>query len=250
MSRISLRKIDALLSGELGEEESSRLREEINASPQAKAYVDRQKTLRSTLTWNGIRQAVEADKRSGLKGWFRGFSPFPIGSIRSRGPGLAFASVALALLTLGTAWWKMHDAGGTLAGQRFTAKGIRFAEAQLQVGGQGYPAGSLIAAGPGDTLGVTYRSGDTVYVQVWYQEENGDLRAFPGKDPRGFALPPVTAWTPAPQRILLEGEWRRQEVWIVLSPGTLKTERVREAIRSGRSAPGITVLAYRLARGN
>src|SRR3954469_7884581 len=138
MSRISLRKIDALLSGELGEEEASRLREEIHASPEAKAYVDRQKALRSALTWNDIRRAVEADKGSGLPGWFRSLSPFPIAPNRFGWPRIAFASGAFALLALGAAWWKMHLPGDAIAGERFTAKGIRLAEAQLQVGGQAY----------------------------------------------------------------------------------------------------------------
>lgn len=249
MPRVSLRKIDSLLNGELGEEESGRLRQEIEASQAAKAYFDRQKDLRSALTWNGLRQAVERDESSGLRGWFRRLVRFPQAPIRSGWPRPAFASGLLALLALGAVWWTVREPGDKGAHGRFTAKGAPFAEAQLQVRGQGYPAGALIAAGPGDTLGFLYRSGDTAYVQVWYKEEGGELRSFAGKDPRGFVWPPATAWIAAPQRILLDGAWRHQEVWIVLSPQSLETERVRKAL-SGKAGNGVRILPFRLARGS
>ncbi len=249
MSRIPLFKIDSLLNGELEEGEARALREQIEASPKAKAYFDHQKTLRSALTWADLRRAVEADKRSGLRGWFRYLTRFPQGPIRSRWRRPTFASGIFALLALAMVWWNVRDPFGTSTGSRFTAKGGPFAEAQLQVRGQAYPAGSLVSAGPGDTLDFMYRSGDTAYAQVWYKEEGGELRSFTGKDPRGFVLPPATAWTPAPQRILLDGAWRRQEVWIVLSPGSLAPEGVRQAI-SGRAGNGVKVLPFRLTRGS
>jgi len=250
MPRISLRKIDSLLNGELEEEESRRLREQISASPKTKAYFDRQMNLRSDLTWSKLSRAVEADGQSGPQGWIRRLSRLALGPV---GPGWrrpALASGAFALLALGTVWWQARDPGERADRARFSAKGSRFAEAQLQVRGQGYPAGALIDAGPGDTLSILYRSADTVYAQVWYREEGGELRSFDGKAPRGFALPPVTAWTQAPQRVLLEGTWRRQEVWIALSHGNSEIEQVKKAIRSGQDGNGIQVLVFRFARGS
>jgi hypothetical protein len=251
MARISLRQIDALLNGELEPEEASRLREAIEGSPVAKGYLERQQGLRPGPDWERMRLALER-RRAGRMGaardlglaWFRAAMP-RVNAVH--GVRVAMGIAGLAVLILVPALWWAH-APADRGGDRLTAKGSGTAEMRLEIHGRDFAAGTAIPASPGDTLGFTYRSADTLNVQAWYREDDGDTLSFAGRDAAGFALPPVTAWTPAPETIRLEGEWRRQEVWLVLSREPLDAARAREALRAGRATDGIRVLAFRLAR--
>ena len=248
MPRVSLRKIDAMLNGELGAEEASRLWAEIGASPELRDYFERQRALQSKLGWDRLRRAVGKDKRfasrqARIMAWIRDRL-----ADWGRVPALWGAIGAMAALALAVAFWSLRDAHGPGPANRLASKGLPAFEAQIQIHGQAFGTGSLLHAGPGDTLGFTYRSQDSVNVQVWYREDGGKLTPFAGKSALGFTLPPVTAWTVAPQSILLEGAWRRQEVWMVLSRHPLHPYRAQEAIRKGSGAEGVRVFAFRLSR--
>jgi hypothetical protein len=250
MPRISLRKIDALLNGELGPAEAERVRKEIEASPEARSYFERQADLRADRRWERLRRDAERDGRS------RGkiFGKAVLGAVRrtfSRGgaPGYLGAAFGAAALVLGAMFWALRGHEDRGSESRMAAKGLRAAEAGLRFHGRDFGPGSSIPAGAGDTLGFVHRGTEPVDVQIWYREDGGEILPLAPGHPDGFAWPAATAWTLAPQSIRLEGSWRRQDVWIVLSRRPLDPARAREAIRAGKREEGVQVLAFRLERG-
>lgn len=250
MPRISLRKIDALLNGELDPAETARFRAEIEASPEARAYLERQAGLRSDLGWEKVRRALERGQgrrwpsaREPVQRFFRRLNP--------RGAGLGYLGMAggAAALTLAAALWMAHRQGGGRAENRLAAKGSQVAEVRLRVRGDDFPPGSSIPVRIGDTLGFSYRGMEQQNVQIWYREDDGEILPFPGREPGGIAWPAATAWTSAPQGMRVEGDWRHRNIWVLLSRDPLGSSRGRKAILAGGNGNEVRVLAFRLILG-
>jgi hypothetical protein len=248
MDRLSLRKIDSLLLGELPEAEAAELRARIDGDPEARAYLEKQSALRSDLTEASLREMLArragAGRRSGflLSGWGDRW-PEIVGRL-SGGRGQAAAVIgALACLTLGLTLWTGRVPQTTIQ-EAYRSKGASAVEVAVRHHGNEYAPDELIPARSGDTLVLTYRGEVPLRGQIWIQEDEGEPTALQGRD---FPLPPVTAWTELPQRILLEGEWRRQQLWILLSPRVLDHDAAGEAVRGGRAPEGVRVFAYRLS---
>lgn len=251
MPKISLLKIDALLKGELDPDEAQRVSRAIEASPAAKDYLDRQRALKSGLTLESLRKAIEADRASGP----RDSVLRVLSAIREKSASIGrtawipagAVAILVAVLLIRTAWIPT----GEDTANRFTSKGSHTdAIARLQLKGLGYDPGSRIPARPGDTLGLLYRCQDSLSMRVFYREEGGAIESFGEGNPMNFTLPPATAWSSAPQRILLEGKWTRQELWLVLSRSPIGIDRAREAIEPGGNRQGATVLSFLLDTGS
>jgi hypothetical protein len=247
--RLSLRKIDSLLQGELPEAEAAALRARIDGDAEARAYLDRQTSLRSGLTEASLR--AELRRRAPGKGrtgppipagWGDRLKRFRDGLSGARGQAAAVIG-ALACLTLGLTLWTGRIPQTTIQ-ETYRSKGTSEVEVTLRHNGNEYAPGELISARTGDTLILTYRGEVSLRGQVWIQEDEGDPVPLQVRD---FPLPPVTAWTELPQRILLEGAWSRQQLWILLSPRTLGREAAKEAVSGGKIPEGARVLAYRLS---
>jgi hypothetical protein len=238
--RISLRRLDALLLGELGPEEAAALRRAVDADPAARAYLARQASLRSSLSAQKLRAAVAASRRGPLT------RLAALLEAQGRGP-FRFAAGAFACVALGLAVWTHRPASlpGEEMERAFRAKGDFPPEVVLRLHGRDFAPGSLVPARAGDTLAFSYRSGEGLHAQAWYREAGGEVTPFEGA--RSFALPVATSWTEAPQRLLLSGAWSRQEVWILLSPRPLDAETAARAVRRGKDGDGVRVLAYRLS---
>jgi hypothetical protein len=252
MPRISLRKIDSLLNGDLSAEESARLQVEIEASPQAKAYVERQRALRSELSWERLRKPVRVGRPSFVRPGFRELlDKFWYWVIGSRRGWIPYTAGALGLIALGGTIWTLYRSESSgRESIRWAAKGSSSADVRLQIRGQDYDAGSSVRAATGDTLGLIYRSQDTVWVHAWFRESGGEISPFPGKANGMLILPPSMTWITAPQRILLKGKWRSQEVWLVVSRRPLEGNEIRAAIGTPGNTGGAEVLAFYLAPGS
>lgn len=238
--RVSLRRLDALLQGELGPEEAAALRRAVDADPVARAYLARQASLRSSLSAHGLRVAVATSRRGPLT------RLAALLEAPGRGP-VRFAAGAFACLALGLAVWTHRPASlpGEEMERAFRMKGDILPEVMLRIRGRDFAPGSLVPGRAGDTLAFSYRSGEGLHAQVWYREADGEVLPFEGA--RSFALPPATSWTEAPQRLLLSGAWSRQEVWILLSQQPLDAETAARAVHRGEDGDGVRVLAYRLS---
>jgi hypothetical protein len=249
--RISLRRLDALIQGELSPAEAEALRKALGADPAARAYVERQSALRSGRGYEDIRTALRESRRPLLERLLAAARlPGPRGGRNAfLSPGFG-AAAAFACLLLGASLWiGRGNPPGQGAGGRLGAKGAFGPEISLRHRGSEFFPGALVPARSGDTLVLAYRSVDSLRVQIWYQEDGG--RQAPMTGPGGFALPPATSWTEAVQRIRLDGTWTRQRMWIVLSRQALDAEAASAAVRRGRGDGDAEVAAYSLsAPGN
>ena len=107
-------------------------------------------------------------------------------------------------------------------------------------------SGEVIIAKTGDTLFVSYRSQRAVQAQVWFQEESASPspQPVPGKDTLSFGLPPASAWSLSPQRMVLDGKWSRQRIWVLWSFQEFTISQARQAL--DKKAQGIHAQEFRI----
>lgn len=257
--RLSLRQIDRLLLGQLPAAEAEALRKRLAEDPSAQAYLERQESLGSTRTLEDFRAELSrrsaGGQGSGLFAKVVARAAAWVG-LDADGPHHASPShpsrqvlayggfAAFACLVLGLTVWTgrlpgpAHDQVADLRpkgpGASGVLQGFQEAEFLLRYGGRDYAPGDLVPARAGDTLALSYRSGDSLQVQIWYQEDEGTPAPF--SETLGFALAPSPSWTEAPRRILLEGRWTRQRIWLVISDRALEREAAAESVRASMRA--------------
>jgi hypothetical protein len=155
------------------------------------------------------------------------------------------------LLVAGLALWRFFpgvDGPGSEPGSAYRSKGAGM-EILLHGGGMEADPGGRVEAGPGDTVSFQYRNDARRYVQIWFREDDGELKPFQAGVAGGMAWEPATRWTPSPQRILLDGRWNRQEIWIVAGDRPLSSEEALAAIKDrGGRRPGIGTWSFLVRR--
>lgn len=137
----------------------------------------------------------------------------------------------------------------------YQAKGGEQTELLIRIGGMEYDPGEMAAARPGDTLAFVYRAPRPTWVWLAYREDGGEVDFFAGADSPVEPWGAATRWTASPRRILLEGEWERQDILVLVSPHPLARERVLDLLAADRlptrdSVAGLRAFAFRLARRN
>jgi hypothetical protein len=264
---VSLWEIERFLLGELPGPEAEALRRKIDASPELKSYLEKARSEAPKRTFADFqrfkaerlaRESVMESRESaaeagnarlaapaapresfGLGDWMAGLQKL------FHGPRLAYG-FGFALL-VGLTLWTFHPRQEAALESAHQAKGGDEMELLLKVGGQEVEAGESARARAGDTLSFLYRSPKAVHVQIGYREDGGDLVPF---DPAGAAPSPwipATRWTAAPQRILLEGAWKRQEVWVISGSRALSADEVK-ALVAGKPGDG-KAYVFRLIQG-
>ncbi|GEM_PF-5923303 len=278
--RISLWKLDQLMRGELPEAEASALRTRVSRSPEAQAYLERYTSLRSNLSLADIRAGAKrrlAGARSEASAARSGDSPpstawervmdFLLSRGGTRGPGLAFAMVLV--LGIGLWTWRVQESHPTLVESSgdgiHSIKGSGEAGFRLAIGGAEFDTGQLVSARNGDTLAIAYRSPSAVTAQVWYREEGGEPLPMAGAA-AAVGLAPAMGWRRMKESIVLDGEWKRQTVWVVWSPIPFTAAQAKSAVaalvaaqaagkaagkgdeKAPAEAEGLRVAAFRMVR--
>jgi hypothetical protein len=237
-ARISLWKLDRLMNGDLPETEAAKLRERIAASPEALRYLEEYSRLRTELSLQKILSPARAKAPAsthGRTGW-EALSRLLLAPGRNRGVRLAFALFAVGA---GLWTWSLRERGsGGRTGEdsRYQPKGTEAAQIHLHLRGIEYKPGETGTAQAGDTLSVLYRSPQPLLAAIWFREEGGSPAAMPG-NAATLAWPAAAAWSPAPLRIVLEGGWRRQTVWVLTSRTAFSQAEALEAL-AGKSRRG------------
>lgn len=251
--RISLWKLDQLMNGDLPEAEAAALREEIAGSPEAFRYLETYSGAKTDLTLAGMGSRAlntrasnpESGIRRRLRSGWRG-----LGAV-GNGPGGSRIRIALACclaLGLGIWTWSLnHSLPSEVHGHGMQPKGGESAKVRILIQGAAMESGEVATAGSGDTLGVTYRSPEPLTAQIWFREVGASPKPMTGAE-GNLSWPAAMAWRPAPIRILLEGEWTRQTVWVILGSTPFTDE---DAIRAMDGKPGRADLraeAFRLVK--
>lgn len=257
--RISIWKLDRLMQGELPGPEADALREAVSRSPEALAYLERYASLKSGLALQDIRfgassgGSIRNGRSAGNSGWIR-VRDFL--SLRNglRGPGFAFAFVLA--LGIGVWTWRLQDIqdlpgahaalAETARPDAYRTKGSGEAGFRIVIRDTESDTGVLISARNGDTLGLSYRSALPLTAQIWYREEGRQTLPMTGTA-ETIPLEPAMSWRPAGPRIVLEGDWNRQTVWVVSSAAPFTSEEAKSAL-DGSANPALRVAAFRMVR--
>lgn len=252
-NRISLWKLDQLIQGDLPGAEADALRAAVAESPEALAYMERAASLKSELSLEDVHSgarrgnAMKKPRPAAVSSWNR---VMDILSLRSgvRGPGFAFA-FALAL-GIGVWTWRVQHApivpAETERTGNYSIKGSGDAGFRIVIRGAESDTGQVISARNGDTLGLTYRSARPVTAQIWYREEGREVQPMTGTA-ETLPLDAAMAWRPVGPRIVLEGDWKRQIVWVVWSAEPFTSEEAKGALE-GTAKPELRVASFRMVR--
>lgn len=248
---ISMWKLDRLMAGDLPDAEATELRQAIAQSPELQRYVADCKNLKPDLSLDRIRKAARrsgvsmshADSLSGRIGEF-------LRSLGSRRGGVAFAFAAALGVGLWT-WQARESAPAVIAesGSGYQAKGMDAPGIRLILRGAEYDTSDLVPSRSGDTLGFSYRSPFPISTQIWYREEDKAVEAMLG--PSSISeWKPASGWRRATERVILEGQWKHQTIFVVWSKTAFSDEQARRALENGgstRLVPDMHAEAFRLA---
>lgn len=221
IGRISLLRIERYLNGELGEAETAEVQAEADRVPELRAYLENRKDLRAALPLERLVGPASRRKREVPAG----MAVLGEWLARLRAPAVSLATLLLAA-GIWTLWPGSRDAG-------LTAKGSGGAEVRLRVGGESHRPGAEASATPGDTLVLLFRSERPLRGQIWYREDDD----VPVRLAEERTWEASTALAPAAPPILLEGEWRRQILWVLLSDSPLDSAAALSALRRPESSP-------------
>jgi hypothetical protein len=236
--RISLLRLEKYLRNELSPEARAGLERDAARDARMASALAEMRETQSSLDWQALRGRLEAPAPrsepaaaptaffSGLAKRLEAWLPNPTG------PKLAWAGALAALLLLLPAVLVpiRSDSG-------FRTKGHANAEVVLEIDGSRLAPGQKRKVRNGDVLGFSYRSAKPVYARIWYQEDGGAPSLFDGRSDSSIFWPASSGWSPAPQRIRLEGDWKVQRVIILASPDPIPSGDARRIIL-GESKPG------------
>lgn len=248
---VSLWDIERLLLGELRGEEADAVRRTIEASPELKTYLKRMEHEAPRRTLEDLRR-LRADRLA--VGTRAGEPPGRSAGARERGtlpfrmPAFWRPAMALCVVLLaGAVVWRFQGDGLDSDGiPAYRGKGGDSLEIRLRVGGRTVLPGDTAAAQNGDTLEFLYRSPRPVNVLVFYQEDDADPVSVGDGKVASQAWPVATRWTPVAERMLLEGDWTRQAIWIVVGDTAGAAEAVAAAAKGGRGPADTRVRVFHL----
>jgi hypothetical protein len=163
---------------------------------------------------------------------------------------MAFACAAA--LGIGLWTWQIRESAPdviTESGSGYQAKGMDAPGIRLILKGSEYDTSDLVPSRSGDTLGFSYRSPFPISTQIWYREEGKAAEAMLG--PSSISeWKTATGWRQATERVILEGQWKRQTLYVVWSRTGFSDEQARQALENGGPAdlgPDMHAKAFRLA---
>jgi hypothetical protein len=167
------------------------------------------------------------------------------GRISARpGPGLALAGLVLGFSGLG--YLSLREPPSRNGMQ---VKGMGSAEIVLESKALEYHSGEWVPARTGDTLFILYRSPAPVFCQVWHQEDGSAARPLAAADHSTPAWPASLSWQKARQSLVLEADWRRQEILVLCSQAPFGREAALSALSRPDDHGGpVAVSRFRIER--
>ncbi|GEM_PF-4062369 len=243
-ARISLLTVEKQLLGELSPKQSAALEKDIRSNPGLAAYVEDLKRSESPLDWTQVRSRLGQREPLKTPDSFLAVLTSRLDSLfpKPTHPKLAWAGI-FGLLCV-------FLVPALISPKRvleFRSKGSGRPEIVLEVSDAKMLPGESGNVKSGDVMTFTYRSVKPLYTQIWYTEDGGAPSLFDGRKDNSLFWPASSSWEKAPQRIVLEGNWKRQHIVVLASPTAISMDRA-DRILSGseKSHEPITVFTYEL----
>jgi hypothetical protein len=238
----SLFKIEQYLTGELSPVEIQEFEALMGVDPGLKEYVQAQRSIR----YEGPVPVFQAKiQRTSAKE-----SVFSIlgGKIGEWVSPLLHPQVAWAMglcLLAGSVMVLFRPDRLQSPSVEFTAKGsdIPF---QLRVNGRQIQPEQTGFARAGETMSFAYRSLAGMNVQVWYQDDGGEIKPYVAQT-AGASWSRSSAWREADYKIILSSDWNRESVWILWSERNFTPQESRKVLEGVRS-DAIQKVGYHLVR--
>ncbi len=206
----SLFQIERLLQGELSPAEQAEITHAAESNPKLYAYLQRAqawteeaKSLQFPAVLQRQKQANPqaneerfAEWKTRLQGWLRSWQKPAWGM-----PGMVMASVILLVGVIAIVNLPMQRETSK-SQTHFSPKGEPSADMSLEHQGKSHTSGSDLAVQVGDTLRIFYHSSDSLYFQLWSQDNRG--RNHPMHAGIGESLPPSSKWLHSGKSLVME----------------------------------------------
>ncbi len=227
--RISLYKVDLYLQGELNQTEKVGLEQKICDKPSVLDYIQRiqsqkyesQEKLEKPSVIDAIRHRL--------------VSFFEKGRFRI---GFSVSCVMVLLLTVITLLFRLNPDTG-----EFSIKGNSAPVITLLFNEKEYHSGDVVRVHSEDTLIFNYRSLSDLNLFLLYQEDKGEIRSF-NKNDKALVWPGSSEPEIAAQRVVLDGNWERQTVWIVAAYKKMKKKEAVKYINKNRKDDSVEIFSF------
>jgi hypothetical protein len=240
---VSMWKLDRLIAGELPEAEAAELRKTVASSPELQSYLLETGKLKSNLSVQAMLKAVRGEDAPApsFPSRFREF-------LQSRGSRQGGVAIAFAA-ALGIGMWSWQAREAAPVGSGYQTKGKDAPDIRIVLNGAEYDTSDLVQSRSGDTLGFSYRSPFPITMQIWYREDDKPAEAMPG--PSSISVWKTSmGWRRASERVILEGRWKRQSIFVIWSQSGFTDGEARRLLGKGEAmdpGSGMHTASFRLA---
>lgn len=243
--RIPINELDLFLIGQLSEQDKTEVQRLMEENRCVNDYIQETAEIRSTMTYDKLRSVIQDRNRKTGRFEFinKIISFFTFKNLR---PYPLFASVALIFLCLGVCFWK-YENFFSFNSSYHGIKGSRYVDITMQIKDKRCFPGQEIKVFGNDTLRFLYRSNEKLFVQLLYSEDEGEVKKFSDNE-KPFEWEGTLEERVAPVSIALEGTWKKQVVWIVVSKKELSARKAQKMIRNNKSKKSSEVYSFYLAR--
>lgn len=125
----------------------------------------------------------------------------------------------------------------------FTSKGV--SQVHLQLKNLDLPTTEITEVKPGDVLSIRYISPVPLYLQVWYQDDEGEFKAYIEENGEAITLDKTAKSQVLSKQILLDSGWTSEKIFLVSSPKPFNSASVISLLE-GKQVPGLTLNNYTL----
>lgn len=220
--------IERFFLGELRPEEAEAIRKAVEASPELSAYLDRMREEAPARSFGDLQSRLP-DVRA---------EPAPIRETPNRnpwkwkaffgGPKLALGGISGFAMVLAGLLFLHREPPPGQSGLR--NKGSSDPEIHIVLATRESAPEQAVPGKDGDTVVFRYRSSHPVHFRIWIREAGKNLEPLSYGQEGHPDWPESSRWINAPDKIILQGDWPRQEILLVAGHASFTDEQAREAL--------------------
>jgi hypothetical protein len=232
--KVSFLEVERFLANDLSELEKKSFEKRLADDEELQKYMQEVKEQRTSLSFNAVRNRVE--QQHALKGSETESLSILVSLVDmfnrfTRKPALAYAAVAVLIISFSAVFMVQK---GTNKGPGFMSKGDT--GIKLICGERTLQKGSRNPVKPGDTLSFSYRGPDPLFLQVWYQDDDGQYFAYLENSGEALLVEASMKWNALPEKVVLDSDWSKEKVFLIYSDSEFSSGDAVELLQTGKSA--------------